>query len=328
MSRKQRKRAAMVLSSLLATDDGEMESFRDLRAGDPELDPKRLLHAREVLEAIHTAIVDDDPEAWRAVDEAWRGLGRELPHDAAERAADGEPPGSPADEEGVEPPPSIGSILKGEGVEVPEGVASSPASPWTSVSRTGEHPAPASAPTSQAASSRREPPERPQPSPASERTMAVRADWLDAQALPFDGKPASEQAAWKPAPAADPLAGTLDLSPQKSAPKGAEMLDGPLGSTMRMRAVREPSTPASQAPSLPSHLAGFTIEQYASLCAECAVHPGHEKEICLERYGLRHRDERRLLDRVFDARMKADPELAETWRATYVRVEQWAKQQP
>jgi hypothetical protein len=136
-----------------------------------------------------------------------------------------------------------------------------------------------------------------------ERTALHAYELPSASPLPFESAPSSDEAPGLAESGSEP---TMRMS---------------VGKLPRPESGNEPP------PSLPSHLASMTVEQYAALCAECAVHAEWADQISAGRYNVRDRAERELLDRVFRARMAADPQVAETWRTTYARVEQWAKQQ-
>ncbi len=82
---------------------------------------------------------------------------------------------------------------------------------------------------------------------------------------------------------------------------------------------------AEGAATLPPHLNAMTIERYAALCAECALHSDWADRIA-QRYNIRSRSEREAVDRYFRRRMQADQELLQTWRAAYAHYEQWARQ--
>lgn len=79
-------------------------------------------------------------------------------------------------------------------------------------------------------------------------------------------------------------------------------------------------------PEAPAHLRAMTLEQYAGLCAECAVHPSWTDPIHA-RYGVQSHAERAALDAHWRARLGADRQLMQLFRWHYARYEQWAKQQ-
>ncbi|MBI4957283.1 MAG: hypothetical protein HY908_35050, partial [Myxococcales bacterium] len=77
---------------------------------------------------------------------------------------------------------------------------------------------------------------------------------------------------------------------------------------------------------LPAHLEALTLEQYAGLCAECAVNPAWTAQI-QARYYIRDEAQRAQLDQLWRQRLAADPRLGDTWRWHYARYEQWARAQ-
>jgi hypothetical protein len=93
-----------------------------------------------------------------------------------------------------------------------------------------------------------------------------------------------------------------------------------------MKAVRPVPASAganSNAP-LPPHLAGLTLEQYASLCAESNLYQAFMPQVHA-RYGIQSDDQRRALDEHWRARLAVDAELAGEWAKLCRRYEEWAK---
>jgi Meckel syndrome type 1 protein len=92
----------------------------------------------------------------------------------------------------------------------------------------------------------------------------------------------------------------------------------------------EASAPAPEgtreATALAPHLATMTIEQYAALCAECAVHPGWTAQVHA-RYQIQSEAERAALDGRWGERMAGNEELVRLWQWHYARFEQWFRQQ-
>ena len=85
-----------------------------------------------------------------------------------------------------------------------------------------------------------------------------------------------------------------------------------------------PAPPSPGASPLPAHLESMSVEHYAALCAECAVHPEWIAQTHA-RYHVQDDGQRQLLDRAWQQRMAADPRLADAWRWHYTRYEQWAR---
>jgi hypothetical protein len=80
------------------------------------------------------------------------------------------------------------------------------------------------------------------------------------------------------------------------------------------------------ADALPEHLEAMTIQEYAAMCAECAVHADWVEQI-QKRYHVRSDEERAAVDRHFRDKMAADDELASKWRWHLAHYEAWARQQ-
>ncbi len=80
--------------------------------------------------------------------------------------------------------------------------------------------------------------------------------------------------------------------------------------------------PSSRA--LPPHLQQLTLEQYAALCAECAVSPHWTAQV-QARYGVVSGDERRALDHHWGTQLSRDANLSNTFRWHYARYEEWAR---
>jgi hypothetical protein len=74
-------------------------------------------------------------------------------------------------------------------------------------------------------------------------------------------------------------------------------------------------------------LLAMSLEQYASLCAECALFPEHVQQIEL-RYGVSSPVERTVLDRLWRYRMAEDPTLHARWTEQYGVVMQRLKNNP
>ena len=85
---------------------------------------------------------------------------------------------------------------------------------------------------------------------------------------------------------------------------------------------------SARLPPPPPHLAALTVEQYAALCAECAVHPNWMKGIHSQ-YQIQTDEQRAMLDRHWRARLANNEELMKLWQSYFVRFQQWfAQQQP
>jgi hypothetical protein len=136
-------------------------------------------------------------------------------------------------------------------------------------------------------------------------------DGTSVLALPAKPGPAAAAASVEPEPAQAP---SPPVEPARAAPGAPEEPPG--------------SAPGAGllATELAPHLAALTVEQYATLCAECASHPAWVAEI-LARYGVQSEAERAALTQHWEQRMAADPQLAGLLRWHYARYEEWLKQQ-
>lgn len=140
--------------------------------------------------------------------------------------------------------------------------------------------------------------------------------------LPFERQaPPAEPSPLQPAPAANAepaAAGPASARGSQASDSSASRAAGPLPAA----ADSDDAAP----PELPDHLREMSVEQYAALCAECAVHTNWVTQI-LARYHVRSAAERASLDAFWRVRMAADAELTQQFRWHYARYEQWAKQQ-
>jgi hypothetical protein len=83
-------------------------------------------------------------------------------------------------------------------------------------------------------------------------------------------------------------------------------------------------SPDDAADGLSASLAGMTVEHYALLCVETALHP-HERPLIHRRHQIFDEQQRAALDRRWQARLAADETLAQQWRWHYARHEQALK---
>lgn len=238
-----------------------------------------------------------------------------------------------ADDRGPAPPPPVGAPLTED--QIPAGIANpqpSP-SPWAKVT---PQPVVAAPP----------PPQRmpePSASPASADALGIDVDALNAikldsddagtlpadavfatrKALPFEGgaKPPPDQVSHAER---DPLGET------RTAFHELDFVNQPLpfdGDAPDSRGSFEPTERldlSAQSAQLPQHLAHMTLEQYAALCAECAVSPQWTQQIHA-RYGIRSSDDRQALDQHWQGHIVGDPNVANTYKWHYARYEEWAK---
>ena len=92
-------------------------------------------------------------------------------------------------------------------------------------------------------------------------------------------------------------------------------------------ATPPPATPTARAlPAPPPHLAAMTVEQYAALCAECAVHPTWMKGIHTQ-YEIQSAEQRTTLDRHWRERLARNDELMKLWQYHFGRYRRWFEQQ-
>jgi len=111
-------------------------------------------------------------------------------------------------------------------------------------------------------------------------------------------------------PPAEPPKGAVDASDSSE--------DGPLLDKTTL--VADEGAP-SYAPALE-----LTVDQYASLCAECAVHPERIGEV-LARYHIPSDAARRIIDRHWQSRLAEDPELHRQWEQSYANYQTWLMKQ-
>jgi hypothetical protein len=70
----------------------------------------------------------------------------------------------------------------------------------------------------------------------------------------------------------------------------------------------------------------MTVEQYAALCAECAVHPTWMKGIHTQ-YEIQSAEQRTTLDRHWRERLARNDELMKLWQYHFGRYRRWFEQQ-
>ncbi|HZO16922.1 MAG TPA: hypothetical protein VFB62_26780, partial [Polyangiaceae bacterium] len=66
------RQASLLLSGLVLTPDTALETFRERRAADKELDVAHLKRARDLLDYVSAAINSGEPERWTRIEQAWR----------------------------------------------------------------------------------------------------------------------------------------------------------------------------------------------------------------------------------------------------------------
>jgi hypothetical protein len=84
------------------------------------------------------------------------------------------------------------------------------------------------------------------------------------------------------------------------------------------------SLPFDPQAELAPHLASITLEQYATLSAECSMSPAWSETI-QQRYGIRSAEERTALDRLWRRRIVEDEELSRLYRWHFSRYQEWAR---
>jgi hypothetical protein len=115
-------------------------------------------------------------------------------------------------------------------------------------------------------------------------------------------------------PVRDPGARPADSSP------AAQPSAQPAGPTEQ---AQEPQRPPQ---ALPAHLEAMTVEHYAALCAQCAVHSQWASHI-EARFHIRSAEEREALDQLWRDKLAVDEQLQEQYRWHYARHESWARGQ-
>jgi hypothetical protein len=352
------RQAALLLSGLVLTPDGALELFRERRAASSNLAPPQLRQARDILDALSDAITSSEPEGPRRVEQMWQALQGERGKGEAPGTlgAGGSSPEArpapgaakmPATPSSIAPPrptprplsipaPAVGPVAAPElrpDVQPAMLAAAAPPRPLPAepLQPSASQPAFASGIDFEALN-------RVKLDETKPSTMWADEAALQGPALPFrqgDAQPPPTTAGEPPpanpmgttveGEAISPLAGTTLPFHHAAADKAAaaeEHASLPAGPD----APGQATAPAQIEAGLAPHLAAITVEQYATLCAECAAHPAWLAHV-QARYGVQSAAERAALDSHWQQRMAADPQLPGLLRWHYARYEEWLKQQ-
>jgi hypothetical protein len=339
-----RRRVAQRLAQLARCEDEDLPAFSKRHMPGRTVEESALRAARDLLLAIGgiAEMEEGGPDAWAALAEVKGLLERRLAEakgaaltrkaEAAEAAA-GPPPhvastwpqGTAAPLAGPLSPPALALSPSSDVAPAPAGPVPFSAPTPAAVGPLPFTPAPAAAPTPAAAAPA--PPladatlpptplqvlgALPFASTTSPLPFAARAGWdrptpsssaprYDS-VLPFRPPPSSAaQASASAPPPAAPAA----------APREERASMGPELTSWRAPPQTSPAAPSSGVGAAAS-IAPLTLEQYAGMVVACELYPLHAQNT-QSRYGVRTPDERVALDRFWQARLSADPALAEQW---------------
>ena len=308
------RQASLLLSGLVLTPDSALETFRERRVADKELDVAHLKRARDLLDYVSAAINSGETERWMRIEEAWRLFqGKE-----AAPAVLGPPARVTSPWAGSAEPPRRPPPPPRPRAPTPPPMEPTEALDMDALKRDAEEDdLEGTMPVDRALkrpglpfSGAVEPPP-PTSSSDSASDILGKTAYLDpseprdVQTLPFDKK----------SPIKNEEITTLHTRP--SAPESLLELEPEPSSKM------EPTERLSL-DTLPEHLSKVTLEQHAALSAECSVYPEWKEQIHA-RYGIKSRAERELLDRHFQKLMDGDRALADQWRWQYQRYENWTR---
>ncbi|MEQ9319470.1 MAG: hypothetical protein RIF41_09950 [Polyangiaceae bacterium] len=317
------RKGALLLSSLVLTPREGLEAYRDRRVANKDVDLELLEKARAVLDAVGFILRSESAADWRKLERAHEAL-RGVPapsdaDDAEEAAAEGSAAPPAADraredtawsaptERAVVPP----GVTSTESTEPPARAPVVPPPPLVAPPPAPAAPAPAPVAPPPA-------PIAPPPAPVAAHPPAVvpaePVEAMDSTAvvaaleegitLPFEAVDVAEP----PAPVADglpPQTSNID----ETAALGVAL---DLGDVLPFGKDDAPSTE-------------FTIEQYASLCAERDLVGQANVGRVLERYGLPGPDALRALDVAWTQRLH-DPGRRARFDQLRARYRQWLEQ--
>ena len=304
----------------MLTPDDALDSYRDRRAADPELDTESLKRAREVLDAVGFCIRGKDADNWRRLDQAWEIIQKITPPPPEEEPAPkpkpaekAEPPKTeakaapepvaPAEPKPVAPPPPVKPVAtKAPPVVLPPPVSqpspvsqSAGASPWAAAQATAaEAPSAPEAPTA---------PEV----PSGYETGAVDiAKVMGGAKLPFHvgpavAPPAAASTADEAPPAASPPA---DEAPPAIDPYETEAIDM-TKIDLDVMPFSQPRPDVGAATSAGATAPELTLEQYASMCAELQSDPNQAGAV-YARYGAADEATSHALQTSWQAKLGAD----------------------
>lgn len=271
-----RKLWGRLLAVLLETPDEDAASFRMRRlGGDSQVSDERIVHTRQLLETIASALQAGDDDTWARLDHAWTLLHGppEVPVEEQPeleiRAERDEPIAPeevhiPSDPNGPAKPPPVQQAVELQQSDVPEHIskdiaAQSKQSPWTGSARQAAkglkplatagtpYKPPVSVPATRAA----EP-----PPPVRIETASSPLEAGKPQTLPFRGGSA----------AAPPPVSVVELSASGTVPLAGAGAGGG-------------SLPFTRAAASGSDVPTLTLQQYAALRSACEVEPGRAAEL-------------------------------------------------
>jgi hypothetical protein len=151
---------------------------------------------------------------------------------------------------------------------------------------------------------------RPDAAEGSGETGGVDQKWLGKAAVPFAG---NEQSKSTPGPSSPPPA-------KKQVVAMMAMPDPSLAPGLIALDASAPAAPKSAE----SHL---SVEQYASLCAECAAYPAEADAVCA-RYVVQDEPSRLALHAHWQQRFASDAALQRRWQELMDQYRTWLLSQP
>ncbi|MEZ4309473.1 MAG: hypothetical protein R3F14_15665 [Polyangiaceae bacterium] len=173
------------------------------------------------------------------------------------------------------------------------------------------------------------PPPPPPPQDAAARARTERAKLEQAKTVAFAMPPEPSPAASRPGSVYPPAAqaasrpGSVYPPAAQAASRPGSVYPPAAQAASRPASVYPPAVPDAGGPVAAKSTGhfGLSIEQYAALCAEVAIHPQHADAI-FAKYGLPGRKERLTADAAWQDRLRADPALMQRWQSLYLHYHQ------
>jgi hypothetical protein len=182
------------------------------------------------------------------------------------------------------------------------------ASPWVETEAVGHHATDSKNLSDATSTASTNPKPRPPRRRPAQRTIAIDMDdlpILGGAATPFGLKAPAAEGASKSSPSSDaaqPMPRALPF--EKSFANASGNIEVPL---------------------LPSHLAAFTVEQHARLCAEREVYKTQRLQV-ESKHGIQSSEDFKAVDAHFRARMETNLNLIQTWRTAYDEAKTLARE--
>ena len=283
------RKGALLLSSLVLTPREGLEAYRDRRVANKQVDLESLAKARAVLDAVGFVLRSESAADWRKVEQAYEVLrGVKAPSEGTEE----EPPPAPPRVDADEDRPEATWSAPTERAQVLPGVATASTQPPARSPVVPPPPVPVAAAVPA--------------SPAEVDSTAVVAALEEGITLPFEALDVADA----PPPVADALPPQTSNIDETAA----------LGVALDLGDVLPFDRGDAPAPETE-----FTIEQYASLCAERDLVGQANVGRVLERYALPSQDALRALDAAWTERL-VDPTKRARFDHLRARYRQWLEQ--